>query len=163
MFLTVMRRSAYGVAGAVFLVVGVATAVAVALLVAALGDEPAPFDRRTEAVVTQIARTHGGGPARAQRHVRVVYDADGRRVTARLRGGHGQGLRAGDRVEVFYRSGEPDRVATRAYAEKGPVGAGTTIVVIVSVAAMSTVSLLACRGLLAVAAGRRRSLLPGHG
>ncbi|MCX2971149.1 MULTISPECIES: DUF3592 domain-containing protein [Streptomyces] len=159
MFFTVLKRSAYGVAGTVFLVVGLSVAAVAVTLVPRIGDEPREFDRRTEAVVAGIVRTNTGGPNGGHTHVRVSYEADGRQTTARLRGGNGQGLRTGDRVEVFYRSGEPTRVATKAYAGKGPPGTGPMIAVMAGVLVMSTAALIVCWHFFTAATGRRRSLL----
>lgn len=155
--LTVFKRTAYGLTGVVCLVLGLALATTAVMIGLAIGDAPERFDRRTVAVVAEIVQTGGGGPHGGRTEVQVSYEADGRRITTRLPGASGQGLSAGDRVEVFYRSDEPGRVSTE--ADEGPLGLGTGIAVIAAVVVMSVLPFTACWGLFAVAAGKRTSFL----
>ncbi|GAA3643493.1 DUF3592 domain-containing protein [Streptomyces chitinivorans] len=160
MFSSVLKRLVAALAGAVLLVLGGALVPITVLLVMDVGKgEDRDFDGRADAVVSGVTLT-GGSPGMRGKVVRVSYEVEEERYSARLRGGvTGRALRVGDSVEVVYRAEDPGRPYSKDYAEQGPPGIGTGIVVAFCAAAMSTVALGASWFLLSFGAGRRKTVL----
>ncbi|MGY1453580.1 hypothetical protein [Streptomyces sp. SS8] len=160
MLLSALKRLVATLAVAVLLALEGALVLATVLLVMDVGrEEDRDFDGRADAVVSDVTFT-GGSPGMRGKMVRVSYEAEGERHSARLRGGFtGRAPRVGDLVEVVYRAEDPGRPYSKDYAEQGPPGIGTEVMVAFCAAVMSAVALGASWFLLSCGAGRRKTVL----